>query len=384
MKTIRSFGIDKTDMAQPCLFSREKKVEKEAVTVSEAIECIVLDMIKVTHGHNLKRNPLLLPLSPPARPSSFPRILVASAVNCSAPAGKIAAARAAEKRALDDCLELFSETRDELKKVLADLATTASSSKHYVDLQRSSAPPMTNQAIRASDGFATARTRAPHHRRSGLVPNLPSREQRPCHAQKIKRKKLQTLISDEIFPGIRRSQRRVPQVAQEKTGASASSASPKQNLISQPELIFEYVEVPDRKNATSGGAEERSRPVGLLQQQLRCVPGTLSTSLPPQFYAIATVYGTWTCIFGNAAVVFQNCNLYAGKNHGTIQKTSSPRKGRRIQPKPPHFDPFIAKVGGGRRFNPGAVRRSKNYLGRREGVFLGRLFIVFRNLGSFD
>ncbi|KAH6768914.1 hypothetical protein C2S51_014250, partial [Perilla frutescens var. frutescens] len=58
-----------------------------------------------------------------------------------------------ELRALEDCLELFSDTVTELNKILADLSSSAAPAKYYADLQTLLSGAMTNQYT-CLDGFA--------------------------------------------------------------------------------------------------------------------------------------------------------------------------------------------------------------------------------------
>ncbi|XP_051142214.1 pectinesterase [Andrographis paniculata] len=58
-----------------------------------------------------------------------------------------------ELRALDDCLELFTDTVDELKKILTDLSASSSPEKYYDDLLTLLSGAMTNQYT-CLDGFA--------------------------------------------------------------------------------------------------------------------------------------------------------------------------------------------------------------------------------------
>ncbi|KZV41945.1 pectinesterase [Dorcoceras hygrometricum] len=71
-----------------------------------------------------------------------------SASNCSAIRRKIARKLdPIDLRALDDCLELFSRTISQLRKVLADLSTSNSTTtNHYYDLPTLLSGTMTNQA----------------------------------------------------------------------------------------------------------------------------------------------------------------------------------------------------------------------------------------------
>ncbi|KAL2535277.1 putative pectinesterase/pectinesterase inhibitor 39 [Forsythia ovata] len=58
-----------------------------------------------------------------------------------------------DRRALDDCLELFSDTVAQLKTTLSDLSQNTSAEKHYNDLQTLLSAAMTNQYT-CLDGFA--------------------------------------------------------------------------------------------------------------------------------------------------------------------------------------------------------------------------------------
>ncbi|KAK4762565.1 hypothetical protein SAY86_008333 [Trapa natans] len=64
-----------------------------------------------------------------------------------------------DRRALDDCRELFQETVDEFNGALSDLSGTSSSSKHIHDLQTLLSGAMTNQYT-CLDGFAYSESNA--------------------------------------------------------------------------------------------------------------------------------------------------------------------------------------------------------------------------------
>lgn len=76
--------------------------------------------------------------------------------NCSGIRNKFRKIKKIENVALTDCLELFSDTIDELTLALADLSTKALVSKHYHDLQTLLSAAMTNQYT-CLDGFAYSR-----------------------------------------------------------------------------------------------------------------------------------------------------------------------------------------------------------------------------------
>ena len=61
-----------------------------------------------------------------------------------------------QKRALDDCLELFQDTLTELKTTISDLSSKKSTSKHYDDLRTLFSAAMTNQYT-CLDGFANGK-----------------------------------------------------------------------------------------------------------------------------------------------------------------------------------------------------------------------------------
>lgn len=78
----------------------------------------------------------------------------ASASNCSSLRRKLMKKLAPlDLQALDDCLELFSDTVGELKRILAELSAGNSPEKYYDDLQTLLSGAMTNQDT-CLDGFA--------------------------------------------------------------------------------------------------------------------------------------------------------------------------------------------------------------------------------------
>lgn len=76
-----------------------------------------------------------------------------SASNCSQIKKKLRNLDPLDRRALEDCLELLSETVVELKAAMSDLSSTKDSVKHYKDLQTLFSAAMTNQYT-CLDGFA--------------------------------------------------------------------------------------------------------------------------------------------------------------------------------------------------------------------------------------
>ncbi|XP_031401712.1 pectinesterase-like [Punica granatum] len=72
-----------------------------------------------------------------------------------------------ERRALDDCQELFQETMDEFRNALSDLSGTPSASKHFHDLQTLLSGAMTNQYT-CLDGFAYSKMNVRNQIEKGL------------------------------------------------------------------------------------------------------------------------------------------------------------------------------------------------------------------------
>ncbi|KAF8392670.1 hypothetical protein HHK36_023019 [Tetracentron sinense] len=77
----------------------------------------------------------------------------ASASNCTGIRKKLTKLDPLQKRALDDCLELFNDTISQLQTALSDLSPNSSTSKHYHDLQTLLSAAITNQYT-CLDGFA--------------------------------------------------------------------------------------------------------------------------------------------------------------------------------------------------------------------------------------
>nr|GLL42568.1 pectinesterase-like [Ipomoea trifida] len=387
----------------------------------------------------------------------------ASAVNCSGIRRKLPRLGPLEKRALDDCLELFSETRDELKKVLADLATTASSSKHYVDLQTFFSAAMTNQAT-CLDGFAYSKKHVRRIIEKRLVQISHHVSNALAMLKKIKKKKLKP-NSDEIFPEygevkdgfpkwLKKKDRALLQapasqtkpnltVAQDGTGnfktinealqAAPNSSATRFVIYIKAGAYFEYVEVDKKKtnimflgdgigktlikgnrSVIDGWTTFRSSTLAVVGSGFILKGITIENYAGPekhqavalrsgsdlsvffnssfvayqdtlyvhslrQFYRDCDVYGTVDFIFGNAAVVFQNCNLYARKPMDN-QKNIFTAQGREDPNQNTGISILNCKVAAAADLIP--VQSSfKNYLGRPWKEY-SRTVFMFSNLGS--
>ncbi|XP_031113890.1 pectinesterase-like [Ipomoea triloba] len=387
----------------------------------------------------------------------------ASAVNCSGIRRKLPRLGPLEKRALDDCLELFSETRDELKKVLSDLATTASSSKHYVDLQTFFSAAMTNQAT-CLDGFAYSKKHVRRIIEKRLVQISHHVSNALAMLKKIKKKKLKP-NSDEIFPEygevkdgfpkwLKKKDRALLQapasqtkpnltVAQDGTGnfktinealqAAPNSSATRFVIYIKAGAYFEYVEVDKKKtnimfigdgigktlikgnrSVIDGWTTFRSSTLAVVGSGFILKGITIENYAGPekhqavalrsgsdlsvffnssfvayqdtlyvhslrQFYRDCDVYGTVDFIFGNAAVVFQNCNLYARKPMDN-QKNIFTAQGREDPNQNTGISILNCKVAAAADLIP--VQSSfKNYLGRPWKEY-SRTVFMFSNLGS--
>ena len=79
-----------------------------------------------------------------------------SSSNCSSIRKKLKNLDPLQKRALDDCLELFDDTMAQLKTTISDLSSKKLDSKHHNDLQSLLSAAMTNQYT-CLDGFANSK-----------------------------------------------------------------------------------------------------------------------------------------------------------------------------------------------------------------------------------
>ncbi|KAL8531012.1 hypothetical protein ACS0TY_007863 [Phlomoides rotata] len=301
-----------------------------------------------------------------------------------------------ELRALEDCLELFSDTISELTKIRDDLISSSSPEKYYDDLQTLLSGAMTNQNT-CLDGFAYSKNNTRRFiegrvkRISRLVSNtlamvkkLKNKSKKhpssgadfpefgtmrggfPSWLKKTDRKLLQTTVNQTKFDLI---------VAKDGSGNfttinAALSVAPNNSntrfvIYIKTGAYFEYIEVVRKKmnimflgdgigrtlvkgnrSVVDGWTTFQSSTVAVVgngfiakgitfenyagpskHQAVALRSGadfsafyncsfvayqdTLYVHSLRQFYRECDVYGTVDFIFGNAAVVFQNSNLYA-------------------------------------------------------------------------
>ncbi|XP_073148977.1 pectinesterase-like [Henckelia pumila] len=331
-----------------------------------------------------------------------------SASNCSSLRRKLARKLdPLDLRALDDCLELFSDSITELRKVLSDLsASNSSATEYYDDLLTLLSGGMTNQAT-CLDGFAFSKNNT-RKLIEGRVRRI-SKHFSNCLAMAKKLKKREAKKKKKTFPrtllqhefpeygGIRqgfptwlgRKDRTLLQtaaanqtqadlvVAQDGSGNfstinDALNAAPNRSttrfvIYIKTGAYFEYIDVGSSKtmimllgdgigktlikgnrSVVDGWTTFRSSTVAVVgngfiakgitfenyagpdkhqavalrsgadfsafyQCSFVAYQDTLYVHSLRQFYRECDVYGTVDFIFGNAAVVLQNCSLYARK-----------------------------------------------------------------------
>ncbi|XP_050203683.1 pectinesterase-like [Mercurialis annua] len=309
-----------------------------------------------------------------------------SASNCSRIKKKFKKLHRIDEVAIDDCLELFGETIDELSKAMSDLSSKKSVSKHVHDLQTLLSGAMTNQYT-CLDGFARSKGKVRELIKKSLInisrhvsnslamlkkiPGFNSSREYEVLPSWLSRKdvvQLQAPLNATRFDLI---------VAKDGSGnftniTDAVAAAPKSSatrfvIYIKAGAYFENVEVEKKKtnlmfigdgigktvvkanrSVVGGWTTFRSATVAVVGKGFVAKGITFENSAGPsmhqavalrsgsdlsafyqcsfvgyqdtlyvhslrQFYSECDIYGTVDFIFGNAAVVFQNCSLYARK-----------------------------------------------------------------------
>ncbi|XP_047174739.1 pectinesterase-like [Vigna umbellata] len=319
-----------------------------------------------------------------------------SSSNCSGLRKKLPSLNKLEQRALDDCLDLFDETVEELKTTVADLSQSTIGSKRYHDSQTLLSGAMTN-LYTCLDGFAYSKGQVREKIEEGLLKISHLVSNSLAMLKKVPEKKKQS--KNEIFPEYGKMKDGFPSwvtpkdrkllqapvnetkfdlvVAQDGSGnfttigeavAAAPNSSATRFVIHiKAGAYFENVEVIRRKtnlmwvgdgigktvvkasrNVVDGWTTFQSATVAVVGDGFIAKGITFENSAGPskhqavalrsgadfsafyqcsfvayqdtlyvhslrQFYRECDVYGTVDFIFGNAAAVLQNCNLYARK-----------------------------------------------------------------------
>ncbi|KAK6120179.1 hypothetical protein DH2020_046085 [Rehmannia glutinosa] len=306
-----------------------------------------------------------------------------------------------ELRALEDCLELFADTVEELKKINSDLSASKSQEKYYDDLQTLLSGAMTNQYT-CLDGFAYSKNNTRRFIEGRLKRISRHVSNSLAMVKKLKRKSgKKSKVPEEVFPEygkmrngfptwLKKSDRKLLQatataaangtrfdlvVAQDGSGNfttinEALAAAPNNSdtrfvIYIKTGAYYEYIELERRKrnimflgdgigktlikgnrSVVDGWTTFRSSTVAVVgngfiakgitfenyagpskhqavalrsgadfsafyQCSFVAYQDTLYVHSLRQFYRDCDVYGTVDFIFGNAAVVFQNSNLYA-------------------------------------------------------------------------
>ncbi|GLT71251.1 hypothetical protein SLA2020_432850, partial [Shorea laevis] len=321
----------------------------------------------------------------------------ASSSNCTGIRGKLKNLDPLQKRALDDCLELFDDTIAELKTTLSDLsAKNLSASNPYHDCQTLLSAAMTNQYT-CLDGFAYSKGNV-----RGVIQNSLYNISHHVSNSLVLLKKIRAVKkskSSEVFPEYGSMKNGFPSwvspkdrkllqtsvnateydlvVAKDGTGnfttigeavaAAPNSSTTRFVIYIKAGAYFENVEVERKKtnlmfvgdgigktvvkasrNVVDGWTTFRSATVAVVGDGFIAKGITVENAAGPskhqavalrsgadfsafyqcsfvgyqdtlyvhslrQFYRDCDVYGTVDFIFGNAAVVLQNCNLYARK-----------------------------------------------------------------------
>ncbi|XP_073152630.1 pectinesterase-like [Henckelia pumila] len=399
-----------------------------------------------------------------------------STSNCSALRRKLAKKlEPIDLRALDDCLELFSLTISQLRKVLADLSTSNSSAAttYYDDLLTLLSGAMTNQAT-CLDGFSHSKNdtrkliegrvkRISKHFSNclAMVKKLKKKKKKKKHPRSLLQQEFPEyggISRDDGFPAwLNRKDRRLLQtttnqtkvdlvVAKDGSGNfstvnAALSAAPNNSntrfvIYVKTGAYFEYVDMGSSKKMImllGDGIQNTwikgNRSVGdgwtTFQSSTFAVVGngfiakgisfenyagpskqqavavrsgadfsafyqcrfigyqdTLYVHSLRQFYRECDVYGTVDFIFGNAAVVLQNCSLYARKpnpgqqNVFTAQGRDDPNQNTGISI---HY----GKVAAGSDLLP-VLSQFKSYLGRPWKLYSRTVYMLANMEGLID
>ncbi|XP_002523113.2 pectinesterase [Ricinus communis] len=322
--------------------------------------------------------------------------------NCSGIKNKLRKLNKIERVALNDCLELFTETMDELNVAISDLTSRKSVSQHHHDLQTLLSGAMTNQYT-CLDGFAYSRGRVRKTIKNSLY-NI-SRHVSNSLAMLKKIPGVNASKESEAFPEYGEVKHGFPSwlsskdlellqaplnatkfdlvVAKDGTGnfstiSQAVAAAPNSSLTRfviyiKEGAYFENVDVDKKKtnlmfigdgigktvvkanrSVVGGWTTFRSATVAVVGNGFVAKGITFENSAGPdmhqavalrsgsdlsafyqcsfvgyqdtlyvhslrQFYRECDIYGTVDFIFGNAAVVFQNCSIYARKPNSNQQ-----------------------------------------------------------------
>ncbi|KAK4406989.1 putative pectinesterase/pectinesterase inhibitor 39 [Sesamum angolense] len=329
----------------------------------------------------------------------------ASASNCSSLRRKLVKKlEPLDLQALDDCLELFSDTVGELKRILADLSAGSSADKYYDDLQTLLSGAMTNQDT-CLDGFAYSKNNTRQLIQGRLKRITKHMSNSLAMVKKLKKRSKKKPVHGEEFPEygqmkdgyptwLKKNDRRLLQtatnatkydlvVAQDGSGNfttinEALAAAPNNSdtrfvIYIKGGAYYEYIEVVRKqtmiiflgdgigktlikgnRSVVDGWTTFRSSTVAVLgngfiakgitfenyagpskhqavalrsgadfsafyQCSFVAYQDTLYVHSLRQFYRECDIYGTIDFIFGNAAVVFQNSNLYARRPNDNQQ-----------------------------------------------------------------